>query len=98
MVLGIPISDWTAPALVSLAVLLIYSGFLVPRRTYKEKADECRRWQLAYETSEKARNASDAQTAELLETTKTTHALILALLEASRTVPRQHGGDRHVAS
>jgi len=91
MVLGIPIGDWTAPALVSLAVLLIYSGFLVPRRTYKEKVDECKRWQLAFETSEKARAVSDAQAVELLETAKTTHALIVALFENSK-IPRQ--GDR----
>lgn len=97
MLEGIPIADLTAPGLVGIAVLMVLFGLLVPRRTYNDKVEENKRLWLALETSEKARAASDAQAREMLELTKTSHAMITAIFQSSSdAVPRQTGGRRDV--
>lgn len=76
---GIPIGDLTAPGLLGVAVLMILFGVLVPRRTLLDKSKEAENWRNAYEKEREARATSDAQTAELLEVTKTTYNIVFAL-------------------
>jgi hypothetical protein len=93
---GIPVDKLTAPVLLAIAVLMVLNGLLVPRRVYKDKVEESNRWQLAFETSEKARAESDKQTGELLEVAKTSHALIVAVFQNSEAL--RQNGERDVAS
>lgn len=86
MLLGIPISDLSLPTLIGVAVLLILTGQIVPRRTLRDKSDEATRWQKAYEAEREARLTSVAQTTELLEVAKTTHALITAVFSNSELI------------
>lgn len=83
---GIPLVGLTAPGLLGIAILLMFTGRLVPRATLKDKADECEKWRLAYEAEREARATSDAQTVELLEGVKANHAIIAALFEAIQLV------------
>lgn len=88
---GISIVSLTAPTLLGVAVLMLLSGKLVPRVTLLDKTAEADRWRLAYEAEREARQTSDTQTAELLETAKTNHALISAIFRNSEEI-RQSGG------
>jgi hypothetical protein len=90
---GIPLYGLTAPALLGLAVLLLMTGRLVPRSTLLDKSKEATQWREAYESEREARASSDAQTVELLEVSKTTHAVTVAMFD----VIRQAGGP-HVVS
>lgn len=73
--LGLPIAGLTAPALLLVAVWLILTGRIVPRRTYEEKAKEADYWRAAALESMK-------QSGELLDAAKTTQAVIQALPKA----------------
>lgn len=90
---GISIASLTPAALCGVFVLLVFMGRLIPRPTYKEKAEECERWRLAYEKEREARQTSDAQTIELLELAKTTHALISAIVRNADTARETGGSD-----
>jgi hypothetical protein len=70
---GLEISDISSSSLLGVCVILILLGRLVPRSTYKDKADETERWRSAYEMEREARAAAEAQTQELLERTKAIH-------------------------
>lgn len=96
MIAGIPIGNLTSPGLVGIAVVMILTGLLIPRRVYRDKSEECDRWRKAFETSEEARRASDSQTAELLEVARTTHALITAVLANSDVIRK--AGEPNVVS
>jgi hypothetical protein len=85
---GIPLVGLTAPTLLSIAVLLLLTGRIVPRATLQDKAEEARDWKAAYELEREARISSDAQTVELLEVSKTNHAVTVAMFD----VIRQAGG------
>jgi len=91
---GIPIADVTAPTLLGITVLMILLGWLIPKSTYKNKAEEAEKWRLAYEAEREARKTSDSQTTELLELAKTTNSIVLA---AFGTSARQ-SGEGHVVS
>lgn len=93
MLEGIPFEKLTAPSLVGLIVVLILLGWLVPRRTLQDKQDEAERWRQAYETERQARSEADAQTAELLEVARTTHALIQAIFSNSEQMRREREVD-----
>lgn len=93
---GIPVGDISAPGLVAVAVLLLMTGLLVPRRTLTDKAKEADRWHEAYEKEREARVTSDAQTAELLELAKTTHSFITAVFNNSERI--RQTGDPHASS
>lgn len=88
MLAGIPIADLTAPTLLGVAILLLLTGRIVPRATLRDKITESELWRQAYETERKAREESDAQTGELLEVAKTTHALITAVFSNSEHIRR----------
>lgn len=98
----ITLDKLTVSGLLGLAILMILTGALIPRRTYNEKKEECERWRQAYDTSEEARRTSDAQSAELLEVARTTHALLVALFKNSEAVKQielmKTSGDQNVAS
>ena len=78
---GIPIGDLTAPGLVGVFVLLVFTGLLVPRKTYRDKSDESERWRVAFETERTARETSDRQTSELLEGQTSSHAVRVAIFK-----------------
>lgn len=96
MIDGIPIGDLTAPTLVGLAVLMVFLGLLVPRRFYRAKEEECERWHSAFEVQRDRANKSDEQVNEMLEVSKTTHAIVVALFDSR--VSGKRSGDSNVAS
>lgn len=83
MPFGLTPADLTPTVLYGLGFLFMMLGWLVPYRTHKETKQEAAHWRLAYEAERVARVKSDAQTSELLETSKTSHKMIVALFEAS---------------
>lgn len=87
---GIPIGDLSPAGLLGIAIILIFTGGLVPRWVYKGKVSESEKWHTAYELERQARAASDKQTDELLEVAKTTHSLIVAVFSNSERI-RQSG-------
>lgn len=87
---GFPIVGLTAPTLLGITVYLLLTGRIVPRSTLRDKAQESENWRLAFEAERTARIASDAQTAQLLETAKTSQAVMTAIFEVVRA---QSGGD-----
>jgi hypothetical protein len=81
MIDGVPYPSLTFPTLLGLAILFILLGKLVPYRYLKDKEVECEKWRKAYETERESRRVSDAQTAELLELARTTHAIVVAAFD-----------------
>lgn len=93
----IPVEYLTPTALIGLAVLFIFTGILVPKRFYEAKVEEANRWREAYELQRERADKSDAQTAELLEVTKTTHAFIVAIFRGA-PFSQEIGGGKNVVS
>lgn len=93
MLEGVPLVGLTAPGLLGLAILLLLTGRIVPRSTLMDKIAEANQWRLAYEAEREARATSDAQTSELLEVSKTTHTITVAMFDAIR---HQTGGPPNV--
>lgn len=91
---GIPVVGLTAPGLLGIFVLLLFMGRIVPRSALLDKQNEANQWREAYEAERTARASSDAQTVELLEVSKTTHAISVAMFDAIRQ--SQTGGNQHV--
>lgn len=90
---GIPLVGLTAPTLLGIAVLLLFTGRLVPRATLLDKAQEASDWKAAYEAEREARATSDQQTVELLEVSKTNHSVTVAMFELIRRgAGRESGG------
>lgn len=91
---GIPVVGLTAPGLLGIFVLLLFLGRIVPRSTLRDKQVESDQWREAYEAEREARASSDAQTVELLEVSKTTHAITVAMFDVIRDAVsgRQSGG------
>lgn len=83
---GIPIAQLTPSALLLLAVLMIFMGWLVPKRTYAEKSKEADQWRQAYELERTARSALDAQSRELLEIARTSESFISAVVKNSERI------------
>lgn len=97
MIAGIPVVGLTAPALVGIFVLLVFTGMLIPRRIYQDKSNESDRWRTAFETEREARMTSDKQTSELLEGQKSSHAVLVAIFKNSEKLLESRGS-RDVAS
>lgn len=93
MIEGIPIAGLTAPTLLGIAILMLLTGRLFTKAAFEDKAQEAERWRLAYEAERTARATSDAQTAELLELAKTTHAFITAVFSTSEQIRRSGNTD-----
>jgi hypothetical protein len=96
MFMGIAVETLTASSLLAIAVLMILSGLLIPRRVYKDKSDEAQRWQLAFEIQRDRSDKLDAQTELLLEQGKATHALITAIFTNSTAI--RQSGEQNVVS
>lgn len=90
---GIPLVGLTAPGLLGLAILMLMTGKLWTNAAYQQKTQECDKWQSAYNAEREARAKSDSQTVELLEVSKTTHAVTVAMFD----VIRQSGGSNVVS-
>lgn len=97
MIEGIPIAGLTAPALLSIAVLMLFTGRLWTNSAYQEKVKESEQWREAFRKERESRITSDAQTAELLELAKTTHSFISAVFNNSERI-RQSGGPDEVST
>lgn len=87
---GIPLAALSAPTILGLAIVMLFTGKLWTNPAYQEKAKEAERWRLAYEAEREARKTSDEQTTELLEVTKATHAFITAVFHTGQQI-RQSG-------
>lgn len=83
---GISIIGLTPAGLLLITVAMILTGRLIPRYLYLEKKAEAERWRAAYEVSEAARRASDAQTRELLEVAKTSAKFLEAVHDSSEMI------------
>jgi hypothetical protein len=94
---GIAIGDLTAPGLLGIAILMLLFGKLVPRATLMDKTREAENWRNAYEKEREAKAISDAQTAELLEVTKTTYNVVVALFGTTERMRHadESGGTPH---
>lgn len=77
--LGVSLDNLTPAALLGLAVLLLLMGRLIPRRTYDDLKTDRDHWQQAHADSEKARAEMAAVLEDLLETSRTTEALLQSL-------------------
>lgn len=93
---GLPLVGLTAPALLGLTVLLLLTGRIVPRSTLDDKSRESDQWRQAYLDEREARGEAARQTYELLEVSKTTHAVTVALFDLVRETNRQSGGTSDV--
>jgi hypothetical protein len=85
---GLPVFTYTPGALLGVAILLVFTGRLLPRFTYTQKSLEADKWREAFEKEREARAASDAQTAELLQVSQTNHKIISAMFESIRHLER----------
>ena len=85
MIEGLPIGTYGPGALVSVGVLCIMFGLLVPRKTYLDALHDRDMWRAAHMISEQARAEGAAQVEELLEHARTTDAFIRAIPRAAST-------------
>jgi hypothetical protein len=69
----ISVLDLTSSGLLGLAVIMILTGLIVPRRTHVDKSLEADRWREAYEVEREARAVAEAQSRELIERTRRIH-------------------------
>lgn len=93
---GIPIADLAPPTLLGVTILLILFGRLVPYWFFKSKSDEAEKWRLAYEAQRARADISDRQTAELLEITKASHSVLVAMFGATTKEQQRFTGEGHV--
>ncbi|MEU1800914.1 hypothetical protein [Streptomyces sp. NPDC019937] len=77
--MGINVVQGGAVALLAVAVLMVLTGRLIPRRTYDDLKEERDTWRNAALESEKGRAEDRAQVGELLETTRTTGHVLASL-------------------
>lgn len=85
--------------LVTLAVVLLYRGLLVPRTTLEDARNDRDAWKAAYLESEKARSVLMTQNGELLEVARTANQILRSLPggeasveEATRPVRKDGAG------
>lgn len=76
---GIPIVGLTAPALLGLAVLLLLTGRLIPRRTYDDLRQDRNDWKDAHAESERIRGELVTHMTMMVEQAKVTEALLRSL-------------------
>lgn len=78
-VFGLTANSVGLGALLTLVVLLILTGRLVPRRTHEDALADRDRWREAFLNSEAAREEEHKQTGELLEMARINGPLLAAL-------------------
>lgn len=89
-----------AAGLLTLVVLLILWGKLVPRSVMedlrRDKDAQIATWKAAYERSEEAREIMRHQITSLLEMARTTTHVIEAIPKAAASVNHKGGGQQYV--
>jgi len=97
-ILGTIFTGGGSIGLITLAVVMIYTGRLVPRHTHEETRADRDAWRKAYEDTKKSLDASEAarqvqaqQLGEVLETTRATEKLMTTIQTA---LIRRAGGGR----
>ena len=93
MIESIPLVGLSAPAMIGVLIMMLFTGKLWTNSAYQEKKEEAERWRLAYEAEREARQASDSQTIELLEVTKTTQGFIEAVFKNSELIRKSGVSD-----
>jgi hypothetical protein len=93
-IFGINASDAGLGALLTLVILLILTGRLVPRRTHEDTLADRDNWRQAYLESEKARKVEHEQTGELLEMARLGGHILTALPHPGHADEEVSGGDR----
>lgn len=97
---GLSVSDVSTAGTLLLAVVLVLSGWLVPRKVVKDLRDdrdsrllearnETANWQKAYQASDAARELQAQQLGQLLELAKTTDQFIRTLQRAATRSPQE---------
>jgi hypothetical protein len=94
-IFGINPGDAGLGALLTLVILLILTGRLVPRRTHEDALADRDNWRQAFLESEAARKVEHEQTGELLEMAKLGEHILTALPRPGRADEEEvSGGDR----
>lgn len=94
-VFGINPSDVGLGALLTLVILLILTGRLIPRRTHEDVLADRDNWRQAYLESEKARTVEHQQTGELLEMARLGGHILTALPSSGQQSEEEvNSGDR----
>lgn len=83
MIDGLPISAVGPGALLTLVVILILTGRLIPRRTFQDMRDDRDHWRTAAALSEETKRELASQNAELLEAVRTANAFYRSIEKAS---------------
>jgi hypothetical protein len=96
-VFGVNPLDAGAAALLTLVVLLILTGRLIPRRTHEDALADRDNWRSAYLESEKARQAEHEQTGELLEMARLGGTILTALPQPELADGEEVSGDARMA-
>jgi hypothetical protein len=92
---GINPSDAGLGALLTLVILLILTGRLVPRRTHEDALADRNNWRNAFLESEKARKVEHEHVEELLEMAKLGEHILTALPRPGRAGEGEvSGGDQ----
>jgi hypothetical protein len=92
---GVNPTDAGAVALLTLVVLFILTGRLVPRKTHEDALTDRDNWRQAYLESEAARKVEHEQTGELLEMARLGGHILTALPRPGQADEEEvSGGDR----
>lgn len=76
---GLPIGSLGAGGILTIVILLVLLGRLVPRRTLEDTIADRDQWREAHKTSEEARIELQQQVGELLELSRVTSTFIQAI-------------------
>lgn len=94
-IFGINPTDAGSVVLLTLVVLLILTGRLIPRRTHEDVLADRNNWRQAYLESERARAVEHQQTGELLEMARLGGRILTALPRPGQADEEEvNGGDR----
>lgn len=93
-IFGVAPTDAGAVALLTLVVLFILTGRLIPRRTHEDLLAERDNWRAAFLESEAARKVEHEQTGELLEMAKLGGHVLAALPQSPYAREEVKSGDR----
>lgn len=93
--LGIDIAQGGAVALLTLVVLMVLTGRLVPRRTHEDTLADRDNWRTAFLDSEALRKVEHDQTGELLEMARLGGNILAALPHPPHATGEEvNAGDR----
>jgi hypothetical protein len=95
-IFGIQASDAGLGALVTLVILFILTGRLIPRRTHEDVLTDRDNWRQAYLESEKARRLEHDQTEDLLEMAKLGGHILTALPRPGKPDEGEVSGGDHM--